>query len=337
MLITDNFEAPVLFAPAKISGAGCNSLKIITAFTDVDRIQRHMISLQEGMECKKYVKKIAIDIIVGMPKSISVKKHNDICRMMHFFAENSKMPDLSIKYIGYGKEVHSKIYLWSKDGSPELAFCGSLNYTMNAFFKRRESVSDVSPEAAEQYYQELLTDCVDYSDNRVPEIIKHGSVPSLTDDDPDNNKDYDYYDKLTPDDIINISLLQRGDKIGYGSGLNWGIRPNGTKRNPNQAYIPYNKSDRKDGFFPDRINPTDKNCPVFKVITKDFGSFHMRMAQQGNKALHTIESNAILGEWIRKQIGIPSGGFIKKEMLENYGSTSIKFRKYKDGIYLMDF
>ena len=76
---------------------------------------------------------------------------------------------------------------------------------------------------------------------------------------------------------------------------------------------------------------------MFKVITKDFGSFHMRMAQQGNKGLQSVESNAILGEWLRKKIGVPSGGFITKEMLELYGRTTVIFRKYADGVYLLDF
>lgn len=65
--------------------------------------------------------------------------------------------------------------------------------------------------------------------------------------------------------------------------------------------------------------------------------FHMRMAQAGNKAIHVAESNAILGEWLRKRLNVPSGEFITKEMLEHYGKTSVKFRKYEDGTYLLDF
>ena len=76
---------------------------------------------------------------------------------------------------------------------------------------------------------------------------------------------------------------------------------------------------------------------MFRVLTKDFGSFHMRMAQQGNKALHSVESNAILGEWIRKRIGTPLGGYVTKQMLEHYGKTYVTFRKYPDGTYLLDF
>ena len=63
----------------------------------------------------------------------------------------------------------------------------------------------------------------------------------------------------------------------------------------------------------------------------------MRMAQQGNKALHSVESNAILGEWIRKRIGAPAGGYVTKQMLELYGKTYVTFRKYEDGTYLLDF
>ena len=63
----------------------------------------------------------------------------------------------------------------------------------------------------------------------------------------------------------------------------------------------------------------------------------MRMAQAGNKGLHSVESNAIIGEWIRKKIGVPSGGFVTKQMLEHYGKTYVTFRKYQDGVYILDF
>lgn len=63
----------------------------------------------------------------------------------------------------------------------------------------------------------------------------------------------------------------------------------------------------------------------------------MRMAQAGNKALHSAESNSILGEWIRKRIKAPSGGYVTKQMLEIYGKTYVTFRKYADGTYLLDF
>ena len=341
--ITSGFDEPVLYTPARTDFVHpCNFLKIITAFTDCDRISTHMIKLAEGMKTGRIVKGLSIEIILGMTKSsLSQKKHEDICRMIGFLNSSKGMPKISCRYICQGPEVHSKVYVWSgADHVPYIAFCGSLNYTMNAFYKRRESVSRCNSLEAYKYYEDLLPDTIDCFDSQVSEKLKN--VINNTADtfaEPDNSeKDYLVYDGETPVDTLKVSLLRAdGSDTGYGSGINWGIRKNGTKRDQNQAYIPYNHKDKKAGFFPDREHPDDENCPMFKVITKDFGSFHMRMAQQGNKALHSVESNAILGEWIRKRIGAPAGGYVTKQMLELYGKTYVTFRKYNDGTYLLDF
>lgn len=345
--ITSSFDEPVLYAPARTESIRpCNSLKIITAFTDCDRISTHMINLQEGMKNDRFIKGLKVDIILGMTKSsLSQKKHEDICRLIGFINESRGMPRLTCRYICTGPEVHSKVYIWGSPDDrfteiPYRAFCGSLNYTTNAFYKRRESVAMCDPLSAYRYYQELLPDTIDCFDPLASERLKNVVNNSGAEaEEPDNSeKDYLLYDSIVPVDILRVSLLRAdGTDTGYGSGINWGIRRNGTKRNQNQAYIPYNAQDKKDGFFPDRINPDDENCPMFKVITKDFGSFHMRMAQAGNKALHSVESNAILGEWIRKRIGAPSGGYVTKQMLELYGKTYVTFRKYENGVYLLDF
>ena len=345
--ISAGFEEPVLYAPARKDDMhSCNALKIVTAFTDCDRISTHMIKLSEGMKNNSFVKGLKVDIILGMTKSsLSQKKHEDIRRLIRFLKDAKDMPDISCRYICNGTEVHSKLYIWehiNTDGSilPRFAYCGSLNYTMNAFYKRREIVTQCDGSEALRYFNSLLTDTIDCLDESVAEKLKNIVNNNVADgEEPDDSElEYRRYDRATPVGTIRISLLRAdGTDTGYGSGINWGIRPNGTRRDKNQAYIPYNVADRRAGFFPDRILPTDENCPMFKVVTKDFGSFHMRMAQQGNKALHSVESNAILGEWIRKRLGEPSGAYITKQMLENYGKTYVVFRKYADGTYLLDF
>ena len=347
--ITSEFDEPVLYAPARTElSIPCESLKIITAFTDCERISTHMIQLSEGMKNNRFVKGMNVEILLGMTKSsLSSKKHEDIKRLIGYLNESKSMPTVTCRYICNGPEVHSKIYLWGHRDIrspfgyiPWLAYCGSLNYTMNAFYKRRETVSQCDSMKVYQYYKELLLDTVDCFDpvavERLKYVVNNGAEEI---EEPDNSeRDYIQYDSKIPVQTIKVSLLRAdGSDTGYGSGINWGIRKNGTKRDQNQAYIPYNHQDKVIGFFPDRVNPDDENCPMFKVITKDFGSFHMRMAQQGNKAIHSVESNAILGEWIRKRIGAPSGGYITKQMLEHYGKTYVTFRKYADGVYLLDF
>lgn len=346
-LITAGFDEPILYAPARIeNNISCNVLKIVTAFTDCERISTHMIKLAEGMKNNSFVKGLKVEIILGMTKSsLSQKKHEDICRLIRFLQASKEMPDISCRYICNGSEVHSKMYIWEykdTDGLmiPQYAYCGSLNYTMNAFYKRREVVSKCDSIEALKYYNSLSPDTIDCFDSNVVDKLKNIVNNTIYEaEEPDNSElEYQRYNSQTPVGELKVSLLRAdGTDTGYGSGINWGIRPNGTRRDRNQAYIPYNRADKRSGFFPDRLTPCDENCPMFKVITKDFGSFHMRMAQQGNKALHSVESNAILGEWIRKRLGEPSGAYITKQMLENYGKTYVIFRKYEDGTYLLDF
>lgn len=344
--ISSDFEEPVLYGPARTElEFPCNSLRIVTGYTDCERISTHMINLSDGIQTHRFVRDLSVEIILGMTRSgLSANKHRDICRLMEQLNSSRNMPRISCRYICSGPEVHSKVFVWSQPYEdipqlPHIAFTGSLNYTMNAFYRRRESVSQCSALLAYQYFEDLLPDTIDCLDpeagDRLQNVINNVPAP----DEPDNSEaDYLRYNQEQPVDTITVSLLKAdGSDTGYGSGINWGIRPNGTRRNPNQAYIPYNTQDRRPGFFPDRINPDDPNCPIFRVITRDFGSFHMRMAQQGNKALQSAESNAILGEWIRRRLNVPMGGYVTKQMLELYGRTDVTFRKYADGTYLLDF
>ena len=113
--IVSNFDEPVLYMPARNEFARpCFSLKIITAFTDCERISTHMIKLSEGMKNNRLLKGLSVEIILGMTKSsLSQKKHEDICRLVRFLNEAKDMPQISCRYICQGPEVHSKVYIWS--------------------------------------------------------------------------------------------------------------------------------------------------------------------------------------------------------------------------------
>lgn len=338
-LITSDFDEPVLYDPIRVKYKNpCTNLKIITAFIDIDRIQTHVIEIIEGINRGEFKRNISIEILLGMTKtSLSAKKHEDICRVLFFINNQNNGVSLSCRYLVTNKEIHSKIYIWGDHNTPQTSFCGSLNYTMNAFKKRRESVCVANPKEALEYYYSLIDDTVDCRDSSVQSLLKNINAPiERNEDDPlDSSTEYDVYNKKTSLDTLKVSLLiASGSRTGNRSGVNWGNRPG---RDPNEAYIPYNKQDKKEGFFPEKNNANDRNYPRFRVITKDFGAFHMRLAQANAKALESVESNAILGVWLRKKLGLKDGEYITKQMLELYGKTYVTFRKYSDGVYLLDF
>ena len=99
--LTKDFDEPVLYAPARVERLRpCDALKIVTAFTDTDRISTHMINLKDGMKTKRFVKNLKVDIILGMTKSsLSQRKHEDICRLLHFINLEQDMPRVTCRYI----------------------------------------------------------------------------------------------------------------------------------------------------------------------------------------------------------------------------------------------
>ncbi len=331
MLYTNDLEKTVLFEPA----TRCNRLQIVSGFTDCERIATHVIELVDGHKEGKYKKVKQIDLIVGMYRSVSERKHLLLKNLLKTTLSDNDSPKFNLYYITQNREVHSKVYTWFNGKTPMESFVGSANYSIEAFKRRRECMTDGDPRLTAKYFDSLVGDTVNCLNAQNIRFSRKAVEPDEAFD-PDNN-DYAYYSRLEPVATITVSLLTTKGEIGYGSSVNWGIRRNGTPRNANQAYIPYNKPDKVPGFFPDRVNPEDRNCPLFRVLTPDGGMFHMRMAQQNNKALHSAESNSILGSWIRSRLGCSSGSFVTKQMLLNYGKTYVTFKKYEDGTYILEF
>lgn len=292
-MYTENLEESILIKPAKAKK--CNSLKIITGFTDIECITRHLIALSDMTDLDN----VNVEMILGMTdgNGLTEKKHRDILSLINRLKENKKMPIFICRYKFQGSDIHSKVYIWSKNNKPVYAFCGSANYSMNAFHKRRECMDDCDAIEALQYYNYLLPDTVLCDDIDVltkVNLSKSKEKDTETDDFNIENITWEMFADKTPLDTCTVSLLTSdGKDTGYGSGVNWGIRKNGTPRNRDQAYIPYNKNDRKEGFFPLKKNKTEKNNPIFKVIPNGFPPFFMRIAQAGNKGIHTAENNSL--------------------------------------------
>lgn len=338
-IYTKNLKEKVLEKPAL---KGCTSLKIITGFTDTDFIYQHLIKLADYIKDKR-MKKVSVEMILGMIDSngLSQKKHECINRLIKNINSGRNGVNFICRYKCSGEDIHSKVYVWLKNNKPIIAFCGSANYSSNAFLKRRECVASCDSYEAERYFEELKNDSILSTDPIVKDKISFSKKKvSAFEIDKNNleNLSWEMFENKPPLETLEISLLTaNGKKTGYGSGLNWGIRKNGTKRNRDQAYIPYNKSNQREGFFPLKKNSKEKHNPLFKVVPKNFPPFFMRIAQGGNKGIHTAENNALLGLFFRQKLNIPSGKFITKKMLKKYGKDSVVFKKYGEDLFVLDF
>ena len=62
--------------------------------------------------------------------------------------------NITCQYVVEGVPVHSKLYIWEKDGTPYRAFMGSANYTQSAFSRRRrEIIQECDPNLATNYFE----------------------------------------------------------------------------------------------------------------------------------------------------------------------------------------
>ena len=125
---------------------------------------------------------------------------------------------------------------------------------------------------------------------------------------------------------VKVFLLDKNGDVQYG--LNWGQRDN---RDPNQAYLQLTPDIYRGDFFP----PKGK---YFVVETDDNKTFIMTRAQKEmGTALQIPDNNALLGEYLRKRLGVPSGNPITKEDILNFGLSEITFHKNDDMHFLMSF
>jgi len=302
--------AQVLLNPARM----CDELCVVSGYASPAFVQTHLYNLAQA----KVRNSLRINLVVGMIGSdgISEINHNSFQRLVH-----SLEGSFTCKYVLTKPPVHSKLYVWLQNREPVLAYIGSANYSSNGFFGNREIVAMCDPMLGFEYFQKLYldsTNCelVESSQFKVKKPIQtvNGTALHGTTIESDGA-------------TIEVSLLDAKGEIHMRSGLNWGQRE---KREPNQAYIALNGSIRNSGFFPVK-------GVVFTVVCDDGESFDLVVAQQGSKALETPQSNAILGKYFRKRLGLQEGEFVTIDSLKAYGRTTVTFKRVSDELYYMDF
>lgn len=126
---------------------------------------------------------------------------------------------------------------------------------------------------------------------------------------------------------VEVFLLDK--RLGVQYGLNWGRRED---RNPSEAYLQLPSEVYKSSFFPVKGK-------YFVVEADDGDTLILNRAQKTSEgtALQSPESNALLGAYVRKRLGVEADAEIRKEDVQRYGRLSILFSKVDDMHYAMDF
>lgn len=298
-----------------------DQLIIISGYASHNMASWHIKKISESK-----LSPIKIELTFGMPQVDGISKdiHEGLQNLTKL--DSKELSSFSCKYIYQGAPVHSKIYIWLKDNQPLIAFAGSANYSQNAFSKkRREYMVQCNPYEAFTYYQELENDSIVCNHGEIEEYVKIYSNQKLDKIQADKNDN-----GAISAPCVTLSLLKSNGEVGYGSGINWGHRKNGTKRELNQAYIPLPSKIAKSNFFP-------LNKQHFSVITDDRKQLILRVQQQNDKAITTPLSNSQLGEYFRNRMGLPNGKFVTLDDFKKYGRSDVTFYKIDDDQFYMDF
>lgn len=304
-------------------------LVIVSGYGSPAMAHRHKRMLDEadrGDVCVEVI--LGMTVREGLPQSAH--------RSYQQLAEASD-GRFTFAYVCEGAPVHAKVYVWlGSEGEVVRAFAGSANYSQTAFFDpgygeameqvedghvalafveevRRRALSCLEKDVADRV--RLVADTEWYRGRKPSSrgITTGVAVPRMP--------------RLDEFDSVELSLLAKDGETHRRAGLNWGQRDN---RNPDQAYIPVPRDVARSGFFPPRGRH-------FTLFTDDGFAMDCVIAQDGDKAIQSSESNAILGRYFRERIGLSSGDFVRTEDLRNYGRTSVEVYRLDDETYLMDF
>ncbi len=308
-LHSENLFEKVLIEPATHADEVC----IISGFATPSMAMHHLEATDN----------IKVNLIVGMTPTQGIYDihHKNFVDMM-----SSTMKDrFYCSYMGASEaSVHSKIYVWLKTGEPVKAFCGSPNYSINAFKKRQiESITECNPNDALIFYKKLETlsiycnhqDAESFCTKKANQtMILESSLRKIQ--------------KTNDDESVMLPLYSvKESRMHEKSGLNWGQRDG---REKNQAYIPIPVEIVRGNFFP-------KKGEHFSVLTEEGFPLVCVVAQDGNKAIETPHNNSILGKYFRKKLGVPLDKKVTLEHLDKFGNRYVKFIRLDNEDYLMEF
>lgn len=322
-MITTNLFEEVLIKPV---AEGADKLCIVAGFASSAMAYRHL------EKAKSTNPSLKVELVVGMcPRmGIPLGEHKGFQKLV----EEDFVGKFQCSYIHKSPPVHSKVYIWLKDGKPYKAFTGSANYTQYAFTIQREILESCDAKEAFDYFNILSAESIYCNHLDVESYIRIYSEKQYYRRFVEKSEIKDQSSSnITKDsrNSVKVSLLMKNGEVHNSAGLNWAFRKTGSRKNKNEAYIALRPEVYKSDFFPPR-------SVEFSVYTDDGIPFIFSRGQKSNaSAISTPQGNALLGEYFRNRLGLPYGTKITRKHLEDYGRTDVEFFKNDDETYEMDF
>lgn len=282
-------------------------------------------------------------VIYGMygADSIGEKLHNSLTKI------NSSLTNTDLFYSQ--SAVHSKCYLWKKDGAIVDALIGSANFSRNGLATPdREVLVEADPAVFGQlqnYFDKVFKNSIpcDSSLVKLKSKIKISSVSGL----------------LT-ECRLSFLVKQNGAWIvPERSGINWGTNSKKVGGTANtsigDAEIRIRAEHVKNfpDLFPPKLEePTKKQGGKAQrqndeiELIWDDGTIMSGLLEQNLKSSESLKypkaicssnKKSELGLYLRKRIGVSPTHVITKADLDRYGRTDVTVSLQAEGIYYMDF
>lgn len=325
-LIRSELLSRVLLGPAR---EGCNDLRILSGYSSASFALYHLLELKEQLRLD-----VGVQLNIGMAgeSGIALSDHRAFRTAVAAVGGGW----LSVRYSPAGSSDHTKAYVWSDANVPSKAWLGSANYSERGFGmagNRRETLVATDPLATSELVERATDGFVAIDD---PLVFKKVAIYETIAEESRKRVLLDARELVTFDlpsssPSAQLPLVQRtknpGEVHNAGAGLNWGQR--GSRRRA-EAYIPVPADVARSGFFPPRGFPFIAHTSAGDVL-------FFTIAQDGDKALHSVPDNAAVGLWFRRQLGVADEDFVPTSALERFGSKHVTFFKRDDGTYFMNF
>ncbi len=308
---SENAAHRMLFSPIQ---EGANRLCIMTIHAAPNMASWLMKSYEE-----RGAGNVSVELIIGdtLSGGIDYISH-EAFKIMQGNRNTQGEKKFTCSYLRLPPEFDRNYYIWLDNETPFRAFTCTHDFTQPGLLRKHSgTISERSAKAAYNLYEKTIDQTIYCNHSEVEENVRISRPDQLIS-----------RNSLPQTECVRLPLITRKTgEPGIRSGLNWGQRG---KRNPNQAYIPLPSKIAKSGFFP-------LNRQHFLIITDDHFTLQLRVEQQNDKAITTPSSNALLGEYFRRRLGLANGAYVHASDLQAYGRTDVAFYKIDEEQYYMDF